>query len=52
MSMAAWSTDALPQVARLLWASGSIAHKYGWPDFKMAAPINVHVLAFSQQYHR
>ena len=22
----------------------------GWPDFKMAAPINV--LAFSRQYHR
>ena len=35
---------------KVLWARGSVAHMEGWPDFKMAAPINV--LVFSRQYHR
>ena len=30
----------------LLWARSSIAHMYGWPRNKMAAPINV--LAFKR----
>ena len=32
----------------ILWARGSVAHMKGWPDFKMAAPINV--LAFTRDF--